>query len=108
MTTTKTKRKTKRKTKAQKDKQRLQAKAQSPGVPPNTCPYIDMTLTMIDDLAEAYDKMYTKGEHSPTAEKIAEQAKDMLELIRTTNETLRDNSAYWYNRYKDTFNTKIW
>jgi len=32
---------------------------------------------------------------------IAEQAKNMLEYIRRANETLRDNSAYWYDKYKD-------
>ena len=85
-----------------REHQRLEAKSNSPGVPPNTCPYIDVTITMIKDLAEAYDKLRTKGEHNPMVDKIEQQACDMLDTyVRAANETLRDNSAYWYGKYKD-------
>lgn len=90
------------KKKKSKEARRLQAKNDSPGVPPNTCPYIDLVITMIKDISEAYDKMRTKGEHNPMVDKIEQQAVDMLDTyIRSSNETLRDNSAYWYNKYKD-------
>ena len=56
---------------------------------------------MIEDLSVAYDKLYTKGEHNPVVDKIESNAKELLEYIRTNNETLRDNSLYWYNKYKD-------
>jgi hypothetical protein len=76
-------------------------KSSSPGVPPNTCPYIDLVITMIKDISEAYDKLYTKGEHNPMVVKLEEQACEMLDsYIRSSNETLRDNSAYWYIEYK--------
>lgn len=79
---------------------RLSAKSNSPGVPPNTCPYIDLTITMVHDLAEAYEKLRERGEHNPSVDRIKQHAEDTLELIRNANETLRDNSAYWYDKYK--------
>mgnify|MGYP001359895406 CR=1 FL=1 len=101
------KRKTKRdtgKTRGEKrresERKRLRAKADSPGVPANTCPYIDLVQTMITDLQAAYDRCREKGEHNPMVDRLATQATDMLEYIRANNETLRDNSAYWYGQYK--------
>jgi hypothetical protein len=83
-----------------KERIRLDAKRHSPGVPPNSCPYIDMTKTIIDDLAAAYERLYEKGEHQPKFDDMKTLADDMLEYIRRANECLRDNSAYWYNKYK--------
>lgn len=84
-----------------KEKIRLAEKANSPGVPPNTCPYIDLVITMIKDIAEAYDKLRVKGEHNPMVDKLEVQAVEMLDTyIRSANETLRDNSAFWYDSYK--------
>ena len=88
--------------KRDREHKRLEDKRHSPGVPPNTCPYIDLTITMIKDIAEAYDRLRTKGEHNPMVDKIEQQACDMLDTyVRTSNETLRDNSAYWYGKYKE-------
>lgn len=89
-----------RKTRQDKERVRLDAKRHSPGVPPNTCPFIDMTKTIIDNLAEAYERLYEKGEHQPKFDEQKQMADDMLEYIRRANECLRDNSAYWYNKYK--------
>ena len=75
-------------------------KAGAPGVPPNTCPYIDLTITMIQDLCESYDRLRTKGEHNPMTDRIQTHAVDTLELIRNSNETLRNNSLFWYEQYK--------
>lgn len=98
---TKTKKhKRKRMKKKQRERVRLQAKASSPGVPPNTCPYIDMVQTMIADLQGAYERLRERGDHNPVVDNISTQASDLLEYIRTNNETLRDNSAYWYEKYK--------
>ena len=41
----------------QREKQRLKCKAESPGVPANTCPYVDMTITIVTDLQNAYDRL---------------------------------------------------
>lgn len=84
-----------------KEQVRLSAKSNSPGVPANTCPYIDLVITMVGDLAEAYERLRTKGEHNPMVDQVQQHAVDTLEYIRKANETLRDNSAYWYNKYKD-------
>ena len=89
-----------RKNRQDKERERLDAKRHSPGVPPNTCPYIDMTKTIIDDLAAAYERLYEKGEHQPKFDDLKQLADDQLEYIRRANECLRDNSAYWYNKYK--------
>jgi hypothetical protein len=89
-----------RKTRQAKEQERLDAKRHSPGVPPNSCPYIDMTKTIMDDMAAAYERLYEKGEHQPKFDDMKQLADDMLEYIRRANECLRDNSAYWYNKYK--------
>lgn len=89
-----------RKTRQDKERIRLDAKRHSPGVPPNSCPYIDMTKTIMDDMATAYERLYEKGEHQPKFDDMKQLADDMLEYIRRANECLRDNSAYWYNKYK--------
>ena len=85
----------------QREQTRLQHKADSPGVPANTCPYIDVTITMVMDLQMAYDRLREKGEYNPMVTDIAQHAQDTLEYVRSCNETLRDNSAYWYGKYKD-------
>ena len=89
-----------RRTKASREQERRLDKANSPGVPPNSCPYIDMTKTIMDDMAAAYERLYEKGEHQPKFDDMKQLADDMLEYIRRANECLRDNSAYWYNKYK--------
>ena len=90
-----------RNNKVKQEQKRLENKANSPGVPPNTCPYIDMVISMVSDLQSAYERLREKGEYQPMVDRIAEQTKDMLEYIRQSNETLRDNSAFWYEKYKE-------
>ena len=90
------------------ERTRLENKANSPGVPPNTCPYIDMVISMVSDLQSAYERLREKGEYQPMVDRIAEQTKDMLEYIRQSNETLRDNSAFWYEKYKDLLEDNSW
>ena len=92
----------KRLNKKKREQLRMQKKASSPGVPPNTCPYIDQVQTMIADLQHAYERLRERGEHNPVVDEIATLANDTLEYIRKNNETLRDNSAYWYEQYKQT------
>ena len=78
----------------------LQAKARSPGVPPNTCPYIDEVLRMLKEFEDAYDDLKLKSIAEPLIDKRFQLAQDILEYIRAANETLRDNSLYWYTKYK--------
>lgn len=84
-----------------KEQTRVKDKANSPGVPPNTCPYIDMVKTVMDDMAAAYERLYEKGEHQPKFDDMKQLADDTIEYVRRANECLRDNSAYWYNKYKE-------
>tara|TARA_B110000858_G_C17509142_1_gene339564 strand:- start:44 stop:379 length:336 start_codon:yes stop_codon:yes gene_type:complete len=76
-------------------------KAGAPGVPPNTCPYIDLSITMINDITDAYERLRTKGETNPVVDKIQTNAVEILEYVRSVNETLRDNSLFWYEQYKE-------
>lgn len=78
----------------------LQAKARSPGVPTNTCPYIDEVLRMLKEFEDAYDNLKLKAIPEPLIDKRFQLAQDMLEYVRAANETLRDNSLYWYTKYK--------
>ena len=84
-----------------KEQTRLEDKRNSPGVPPNTCPYIDMVKTIMDDMAAAYERLYERGEHQPKFDDMKQLADDQMEYIRRANECLRDNSSYWYNKYKE-------
>jgi type II secretory pathway component PulM len=90
--------------KQDKEAERLRNKANSPGVPPNSCPYIDMVKTIVDDMGVAYERLYEKGEHQPKMDELKQLADDQLEYIRRANECLRDNSAYWYQQYKTLLN----
>lgn len=92
--------KNKKISKKQREAIRVSDKSSSPGVPPNTCPYIDMVITMLGDLQDAYDRLHEKSEHCPVVDDIHRRAVDMMEYIRKNNETLRDNSLYWYTKYK--------
>lgn len=87
-----------------KEAERIRNKANSPGVPPNSCPYIDMVKTIVDDISAAYERLYEKGEHQPKMDDLKQLADDQLEYVRRANECLRDNSAYWYQQYKSLLN----
>lgn len=76
-------------------------KKDSPGVPPNSCPYIDMVISCVQDIANAYEELEANGNQTPLIPSVEQMAKDLLEHIRVTNEKLRDNSRYWYDRYKE-------
>ena len=69
-----------------REQTRLEAKRNSPGVPPNTCPYIDMIKTIMDDMAVAYERLYEKGEHQPKFDDMKQLADDTIEYVRRANE----------------------
>ena len=76
------------------------AKSNAPGIPPNTCPYIDEVLRMLKEFEDSYEDLKIKAVPEPLIEKRFQLATDILEYVRSANETLRDNSLYWYNKYK--------
>ena len=55
---------------------------------------------MIKELGEAYDQLRTTAIAEPLFDKRVELITETLEYIRAANETLRDNSLYWYNQFK--------
>jgi len=66
------------------------AKQNAPVIPPNTCPYIDHIIEVLDDIE-------TKS--SPDEHRIS-LIKAELEYIRSVNEKLRENGKYWYEQFK--------
>ena len=83
-----------------KQKKINDTKKSAPGVPTNTCPYIDHAIAIIEELQDMHDELYEKGNKVPMFERKVDMLKDTLEYVRSSNETLRDNSLYWYNSYK--------
>jgi hypothetical protein len=65
---------------------------EAPEIPTNTCPYIDFIQEI---LKEARDE---------TTSTFVDQklilADSMLEYVRQSNESLRQSSHYWYNKFK--------
>lgn len=65
---------------------------EAPEIPTNTCPYIDFIQEI---LKEARDE---------TTSNFVDQklilADSMLEYVRQSNESLRQSSHYWYNKFK--------
>lgn len=84
---------------------RAEIKLDSPGVPPNSCPYVDLVMRCVQDIAEAYDNLDQKGVRTPMVNSTEQLASDLLEHLRAMNECLRDNSHYWYDQYKEQLNS---
>jgi len=85
---------------SKKQKKINDTKKSAPGVPTNTCPYIDHAIAIIEELQDMHDELYQKGTKVPMFERKVDMLKNTLEYVRSANETLRDNSLYWYNSYK--------
>ena len=75
-------------------------KKSAPGVPTNTCPYIDHVIAMVEELRDMHDDYHQKGVQVPMFDRKVDLIKEHLEFVRSANETLRDNSLYWYNSLK--------
>lgn len=82
-------------------KKTLKVKQSAPGVPSITCPYIDEVIRIIKELEDAHESLRVSAIVEPLFEKRAQLATDMLEYIRSSNETLRDNSLYWYKQFNN-------
>ena len=81
-------------------------KKESPGVPANTCPYIDEVIRIVHELQDSYDNLAATGVAEPLFDERCQIVVNSLEYVRHANETLRDNSYYWYNKFKLTMNKK--
>lgn len=67
----------------------------APELPTNTCPYIDFIKDIIEEVKDETDSQLIK-------EKL-ELANNTLEYIRISNEQLRQNGFYWFNKFKNLF-----
>jgi len=63
-----------------------------PVIPEDTCPYIDMTITLLDKIANQDDLQWRVNQ--------AALAKALLEHVRDSNFALRTASKHWYDRAK--------
>lgn len=67
-------------------------KKRAPKVPPNTCPYINFVIEVLEEQMKYSDDKCDELRKSTLIE--------TLEYIRRANETLRASSKYWYEEYK--------
>ena len=68
------------------------ASEHKPVIPEDTCPYIDMTITLLDKIANQDDLQWRVNQ--------AALAKSLLEHVRDSNQALRTASKHWYDRAK--------
>ena len=78
-----------------------QVKKESPSVPPDTCPYLDHVLEIVEDL-----ELLAKNNKAEIAAQLHQLIKHEIEYVRSVNETLRTSSKYWYDNHKREFYKK--
>lgn len=66
-----------------------------PFIPPNTCTYIDQVIELVEQLR---DNNFEKD--IDFKERMCSVIKQQMELIRSSNQYLRDSSYFWYTQYK--------
>ena len=66
-------------------------------IPPLTCPHIDRVIELVES-------MLNLSKEPETSLEILEKYKDIIgtemELIRTSNDELRESGKYWYEQSK--------
>ena len=75
-----------------------EAKKYAPELPTDTCPYIDFVLTIISEVKDLCDSNQVGAK--------LDLVENHMEYIRLSNETLRDSSNYWYQKFKTSINKK--
>ena len=78
-----------------------QLKKDSPGIPPETCAYLDRIIEIVDDLSSL-----VVDEKKTVADELGSLIKNEIEYIRTANDTLRNSSKYWYDNHKTLYYKK--
>jgi len=72
-------------------KTRLQsAKERAPSIPPNTCPYIDSIIEILDDFELTQPVVDSRRKEIIVA---------TLEYVRESNSSLRDSSKFWHDEF---------
>ena len=77
-------------------------KKDSPGVPPETCAYLDRIMEIVDDLSSL-----VVDEKKSVADELGSLIKNEIEYIRSANDTLRNSSKYWYDNHKTLYYRKM-
>ena len=67
----------------------------APELPTNTCPYIDFIQEVIKEVQDESDSILNRDK--------LELAISTLEYVRVSNEQLRQNGFYWFNKFKNLF-----
>ena len=67
------------------------AKDNAPEIPNITCPYIDFAQSILDEIKDETSEGFIHKKIS--------LINDLLEYIRDSNDALRKNGTYWYNKY---------
>ena len=73
-------------------------KKDSPGIPPDTCPYLDRLIEVVEDLS-----VLAHANKTEVANELTTLVKNEIEYIRKANEILRESSKYWYDYHKEEF-----
>jgi hypothetical protein len=63
---------------------------EKPVVPEHVCPYVDMAIELIDNMAEENNREWRAAQ--------AVLATALLEHVRVSAEKLRASSQYWYDK----------
>jgi hypothetical protein len=66
-------------------------KLNAPELPYNTCPYIDFIQEILKEAIDQTDSILV--------EKKLELADSILEYVRESNDSLRQSSMYWYQKF---------
>lgn len=66
-------------------------KNNAPELPYNTCPYIDFVQEILKEVIDQSDSLLI--------EKKLELADSILEYVRESNDSLRQSSMYWYQKF---------
>jgi hypothetical protein len=72
-----------------------QYKKEAPEIPTNTCPYIDFIQEILKEVSDEST--------STLIEEKINLADSMLEYVRSSNESLRQSSFYWFSKFKSKF-----
>ena len=73
-------------------------KKESPGIPPDTCPYLDRIIEVVEDLSAL-----VLDNNTQVANELTTLVKNEVEYVRKSNEILRTSSKYWYDHHKTAF-----
>lgn len=75
-----------------------QYRDESPEIPGITCPYIDFTKDILQEIKDDSSSLFVE-------EKV-ELINNLLEYLRTSNDALRVSSKYWHDKFVYVYNKK--